>query len=135
MSLRRITYVSRTRQSISEPDIRQIWGAAEVLHRRMDLSGLLAFTGPHFVQVIEGDSHDVETLMDMIRADTRHAELHVFCDETIERRRFDHWRHLLVESLDVVDEIEVAMQECSGGCARAQYLTERILQTWPDTAL
>jgi len=133
MSLRRLTYISRAVARITPVDLRQIWGLAEVLHRRLDLSGLLAFTGPHFVQVIEGAARDVDELMGLISSDQRHSQIRVFCDELVERRRFDRWEATLVDSLDLVDEVEVALRESFGGCARAAYLTGRILQLRSET--
>jgi hypothetical protein len=133
MPLRRITYISRADAGITPVDLRQIYGLAEVLHRRLDLSGVLAFTGPHFLQVIEGEPQGIDELMKQIVADTRHSGLKVFCDAPIERRRFDHWEPLMVDSLDLVDEVEAALVDGHGGCERAAYLTNRLLQLRSET--
>lgn len=129
MLLRRLIYLSRTERGLRDLDIQQMCGTAAVLHRRHDLSGILAFTGVHFLQVIEGPGDAVAHLLDLLLADPRLEGLHVFCDEVVTHRRFDHWTPIFVESLDVIDEVERAFAERTGGCRRALYLTERILQT------
>lgn len=130
MLLRRLTYLSRVHHQFRNLDLQQICGAAAVLHRRHDLSGIFAFTGAHFVQVIEGSPDAVGHLMDLIEADPRHGDIRVLCDEPADRRLFDHWEPILVDSLDVIDEVELALST-GGGCDCARYLTERILRSRP----
>lgn len=81
---------------------------AELLHRRHNLSGVLAFSGHHFFQVIEGTDLDVEDLLNLIRADTRHDLMRILCDETVHCRMFDRWTSCIVDSLDLADRIEQA---------------------------
>jgi len=108
MQLRRVTYASRVLPNVAPTDLRQILGLAEVLHRRHDLTGVLAFTGRHFFQVIEGSVVEVDALLNLIRADVRHDQIHVLSDEVDAVRLFDRWYGVFVDSLDVSDQVAAA---------------------------
>jgi hypothetical protein len=136
MSQRRLTYVSRVAPGVAETDIRLILGAAEVINRRLDLSGVLGYTGAHFVQVIEGPEGNVESLMSLIEADPRHGGIHVLCDEAIARRDFDHWFSAEITSLDVIDQVELLLRTAGGTCRDAAVLRHHLRdQVFPDTRI
>jgi len=126
MPYRRITYISRADADLPATDVRQILGLAEVLHRRHDLSGVLAYTGRHFFQVIEGLDAEVEDLLIQIRADNRHHDLRILSDEAVRQRIHDRWYSLMVDSLDLVDQVEAAHRDKDVGRERARQLTYRI---------
>lgn len=127
MPQRRITYVSRVQRRLSEVDIQELWGVALVANRRLDLSGVLVYTGQHFFQVIEGAPHAVEELMQAIRVDARHADLRVLCDELTPLRRFAQWHSAVVSYPEVVDELRNAHAAPGIGCDEATRLTERLM--------
>lgn len=126
MHLRRITYASRVLPTIATTDLRQILGLAEVLHRRHDLTGVLAYTGRHFFQVIEGAVAEVDTLLGLIRADDRHDQIQVLCDEVVVLRLFDRWYGVFIDSLDVCDQVAAAHVAQAKDCHRARHLTEEV---------
>ncbi|HEY9010141.1 MAG TPA: BLUF domain-containing protein [Devosia sp.] len=126
MQYRRITYISRADADLPATDVRQILGLAEVLHRRHDLSGVLAYTGRHFFQVIEGVDAEVEDLLIQIRADNRHHDMRILCDEVVRQRIHDRWYSLMVDRLDLVDQVEAAHHGEDVGREHAQQLTYRI---------
>lgn len=59
-----------------------------------DLSGILVVTPSHFVQVIEGPEESVRALVDILAADTRHADPVTLDDRPIEQRVFQRWSML-----------------------------------------
>jgi hypothetical protein len=126
MRLRRLTYASRVLPTIAATDLKQILGLAEVLHRRHDLTGVLAFTGRHFFQVIEGTAEEVDSLVHLIRTDVRHDQIHVLCDEDVSRRLFDRWYGVFIDSLDVCDQVAAAHVEQATECHRARHLINEI---------
>lgn len=129
--LRRFIYVSRSDPSLSEVELLEIWGHAEILQRRGDLSGVLAYTGRHFVQVIEGTASEVERLVALIRSDSRHRDMHVLCDHAIDSRRFDHWQRLVIDSLDLVDHVEQALGASQVDEGQTMQLLDRLVQEFP----
>jgi len=126
MHLRRLTYASRVLPTIATTDLRQILGLAEVLHRRHDLTGVLAFTGRHFFQVIEGTVAEVDALLGLIRADARHDQIHVLCDEVVPLRLFDRWYGVFIDSLDICDQVAAAHVGRSVDCQQARRLVEEV---------
>ena len=52
------------------------------------ITGLLIFDGEAFCQWIEGPASSVETLMQRIRADTRHTSVRTLLNEPMAARRF-----------------------------------------------
>jgi hypothetical protein len=131
--LRRLSYISRVADGVTQTEMRAIWGMAEVFHRRMDLTGVLAYTGEHLFQVIEGDPHALDQLFAVIQADPRHGDLRVLCDEAIQTRRFDRWHGTVVDSLDLADQA-AALARSPAGCEQARDFAERLLQhAGPDT--
>jgi hypothetical protein len=136
MSQRRLTYVSRIAPDTADTDIRLLLGLAEIVNRRLDLSGVLGYTGAHFVQVIEGPPGEVDALMALIRADHRHGGIRVLCDEDIQRRDFDHWFSTEIASLDVIDQVEALVSLGGGTCRDAQVLRQHLReQVFPDSRL
>lgn len=126
MSLRRVTCLSRADQGLEEISVLALFGQASVLHRRHDLSGMLAFSGLHFFQVIEGLDEDVSFLLKLVANDQRHGDVSILCDEHVETRRFPAWLTRCVETLDVAHALESALFE-GPSCQRAKALAERIL--------
>jgi len=134
MQLRRIIYVSRALQGLQEVELRQIFGLAEVLHRRGDLSGLLAYTGRHFIQLIEGPAPQVDQLLSMIAADDRHRGMRTLCDETPQSRDFQGWHWMRVDSLDLIDEVDEALRGEDIGAEQAKRLIQRLVAASPPEA-
>jgi hypothetical protein len=96
--LRRILYVSRAAESVTEPALRQIIATAQMKNRRRDLSGVLAVGNGLFAQVLEGSKEDVGETLERIRSDNRHDDVRLVSDCTTSTRIFDRWSMaLLVE--------------------------------------
>ncbi len=127
MTLRRVTYISRVSPAVASVDLRHISGLAEIQHRRRDLSGVLAYTGGHFVQVIEGMPRDVDALLALIRADPRHFDMCVLFDDVVPCRRFDRWYSLHVESPGLIEQVEMTYGREPGGPTRAEDLLRSLI--------
>lgn len=100
--LRRILYISRAAEGITEQVLRQIIATAQLKNRRRDLSGVLAVGKGLFAQVLEGSQSDVAEVLERIRGDSRHSELRLVSDSITGTRFFDRWSmELLVEETAV----------------------------------
>jgi hypothetical protein len=62
MQLHRVFYVSRTRL-VDDFDIQSIVQASRTRNARLDVTGVLAFSGDHFAQLLEGLVPDLQALM------------------------------------------------------------------------
>lgn len=88
-----LLYISYNRMPLDTAD-RQVQAIVDksVIHnKRADITGALIFAGVHFCQFLEGPEDAVISLMDTIRADTRHRDIWVVYQEAASDRRFADW--------------------------------------------
>jgi len=96
--LRRILYVSRVSEGVTDAILRLIIARAQMNNRRSDLSGVLALAPGLFAQVLEGAAEAIEHTLARIRADDRHFDIRVLSDTCTDTRFFDRWSmELLVD--------------------------------------
>lgn len=127
MSLRRVIFVTRAQRSIAKPAVLALFGEATIAHRRHQLNGVLAFTGSHFFQVIEGRAEDIGALLGMVQADRRNRDLRLLCDAPIGTRRFAGWTTVCVGSQQLAQAIACAHGEppC---CTNAAALVDELVR-------
>jgi hypothetical protein len=94
MSLLRLIYVSRVARQVRFADAEQIACDAAESNRARQLTGLLVYSPTHFIQVLEGESADVLTLISRIRLDNRHVELRILDQREVVTREFGDWAML-----------------------------------------
>ncbi|MCH6255462.1 BLUF domain-containing protein [Puniceicoccaceae bacterium K14] len=58
----------------------------------LGITGVLFYHGGYFMQVIEGEKINVETLMSKLERDRRHTEVYRIVDEPIACRSFAKWK-------------------------------------------
>jgi hypothetical protein len=106
MAIVQVFYISRCDHTVSPTDVHRIVGSSQVRNRRRQVTGLLAYSGRHFAQVVEGSADDVDGLLSSISNDPRHQEMKIL--QRLERaeRRFGNWSMHLVDSVARADEIE-----------------------------
>lgn len=131
--IRRLTYACRLCHALADTELRVILGTARVLHRRLDLGGLLAYADRLFFHVIEGDPAPVETLMEIVRKDVPHERIRVVCDEFATAREYERWFALPVASLDLIDAIEAMANGEESNCAEAGRVSRHLLDDQADT--
>ena len=106
MPLVRVFYVSRRAPTVSELHVQVILGAAQIRNRRLDVTGMLARSDGHFVQVLEGRREAVDDIMARISRDARHRDLRILIDEPITRRRFERWAMGMNRRDDLAQELQ-----------------------------
>lgn len=65
-----------------------------------------SFYGRNFCQVLEGEGDTVTELVDVIRADRRHAGFKVLESKPIEKRKFEGRAMKYVEHLDFSEAVQ-----------------------------
>jgi len=104
--LLKIFYASCCAESITPTTVRQIVGQSQMMNRRAGITGVLAYTGRHFAQALEGQAADVVPLMQAIRMDRRHGDVRVLVrEDDSPLRRFDGWSMHLLDSPDLDDSL------------------------------
>ena len=89
--LRRIAWSSALAPSFPTARLNEIIAPARRNNEHLHISGMLVFTGSHFLGIHEGDERDLSRLWLSLEADTRHRELTRIGDELCGERWFPTW--------------------------------------------
>ena len=89
--LRRLAWSSRASVSFSMASLHETAAPWRFNNERHHLSGMLLFTGAHFLAVLEGHEYDLDRLWRRLREDKRHRDLHRIGDVACGKRGFPHW--------------------------------------------
>jgi hypothetical protein len=115
LSLKTLTYTSRARLDLSGRDLAEIHETARHLNALDGVTGLLAFDGVRFLQIIEGSEEAIDNLVERLRRDPRHSAFEIRDERTVERRSFPDWSMELVRVsagyLNARDEIAAVLPE------------------------
>jgi len=111
-ALKRLFYVSRVAPSAAfdDPAMRQLLAQSQMRNRRLDITGMLAYSGRHFAQVLEGEAGAIDALADRISRDPRHDKLKIVFSLSITRRHYGDWAMGYVEGFGASDGIEALLQ-------------------------
>jgi len=104
--MKRITYISRPCQEMSDSDIQAISEFAHARNRDSQITGVLLFFCGLFFQTIEGDDAKIDQLFAKIRKDIRHKDVLCLKMETgnIERM-FPDWSMKYINLDNNVEEL------------------------------
>jgi type II secretory pathway component PulM len=96
-----IVYVSRNRLPDGEARlaIRDIERAAQSRNVIDGITGVLLFSGCHFLQVIEGPREKLEHLMQRLTRDPRHSDIKIVLRDAIDQRRYAGWSMRCAEQI------------------------------------
>lgn len=90
--VRQVCYLSTARSEYRMDVLDDILSASRKNNERADLTGMLAYGGGVFFQVLEGPDHDVQSALGRIEADERHHGIYTLQDEIRPARDFANWR-------------------------------------------
>jgi Sensors of blue-light using FAD len=89
--LRRLAWSSIPSSSFSAARLNEIVGPSRRNNERDHLSGMLLFTGAHFLGILEGEEQDLGNLWLRLRQDERHCDLIRIGDDLCGERWFPAW--------------------------------------------
>jgi hypothetical protein len=90
-SLIQLIYVSQPSVLIGSHELVQIVDSCRRNNEQTGITGMLAFSGTHFLQLLEGDEADVECTFARIEHDRRHCSIVVLGSTPIGGRSFGTW--------------------------------------------
>lgn len=123
-----IFYVSRCGLGLTSTDVRRIVGSSQIHNRRLNITGVLAYSGKHFAQVLEGHAAPLGGLMDRIALDSRHRDVRLLMRREGEAHRlFGEWSLHLLDSPTIGDGLEQLLGDDSHDEARRQALSLNLL--------
>lgn len=92
-----VIYVSKTKHAFTNAELRALADKANSSNSKLDVTGLLLYSGKYFLQILEGDYDTVNTLFTKIKSDSRHNEVIILMGNPATKRLFPEW------SMGVVD--------------------------------
>lgn len=107
--LERLIYLSTATQDIPLADVNRIVARSQVRNRQLDVTGMLLFNRPEFVQVLEGRREALDDVIARIAADPRHRAVRIIDRSAVTTRHFERWSmELLITDVlrDAVDELK-----------------------------
>ena len=96
MQLKTLTYTSRARLDLSAQDLVEIHESARHSNALDGITGLLAFDGTRFLQVVEGSEEAIDDLVERLRGDPRHSAFEIRDERFVDARSFPNWSMELV---------------------------------------
>ena len=104
-SLLSLTYVSSATRLLSVEELVDLVEEIRPRNERLDITGLLLYSGGNIIQTLEGRPFEVETVFADITADERHGKIRVVERRGVDDRAFSSWsmgfRH--VTEREIVD--------------------------------
>lgn len=86
-----LSYISTATRPMTTDDLTDILRVARACNAEKGITGMLLYSNGIFVQVLEGEEHDLNDLLDVIKRDSRHTALHVLERKPIVRREYPDW--------------------------------------------
>jgi len=75
----------------NDPDVDSILEISRRKNSDKGITGLLCYDGIRFLQILEGEEHDIERLYTSIEADGRHREVDILYTGKTRERSFESW--------------------------------------------
>ena len=88
---RQLCYLSTARGDVGDAGLQSIVDEARRANGPHGITGLLAYGGGLFFQILEGPTEAVGQIVTRIQADSRHAGFRILQDMEVDRRDFPGW--------------------------------------------
>ena len=98
-------YASTALESLEFPEIQDLLTVANRKNEEYNLTGMLLYNGTYFLQVLEGDTKDIESLMKNLQKDHRHSKIVVLGEKEIVQRDFKQWNMGCVNGAQELKEV------------------------------
>lgn len=110
----RIIYKSRSVVPLDWDLVRSITQASEASNDNLGVTGVLLASRTHFLQVMEGNFEDVNSVFRRIARDDRHTELSIVSFSVVDARLFGGWGMRGIGAFDFNKSIETELKNKYG---------------------
>jgi len=86
-----LIYLSAGVSWFNEEELTEILAKSNVNNSRENVTGLLLYSEGNFIQLLEGEEHDVKNSFYRISKDQRHKGITIIASGNIEQRNFPEW--------------------------------------------
>ena len=104
--LRRLAWSSLPSPTFSAARMGEIAAPARSSNKCNNVSGVLLYTGVHFVEILEGEERVLDEMWSRLQRDDRHVSLVRIGDEPCNERRFAEWKLAYADDQDVGAQVE-----------------------------
>lgn len=87
----RVMYVSKAPRPLTNGELDDLLAGAQARNRAHGISGLLVYDAGSFLQVLEGPTDRISTLVGNIERDPRHEDVIFLSAGAVEARYFEGW--------------------------------------------
>ncbi len=91
MSCYTLVYTSVANQKMSEEHLKALLKKSRKKNEQLNITGMLLYLDPYFIQVLEGEEAIIIGLYETIRRDKRHQKVSLIYKKPVEERCFDNW--------------------------------------------
>lgn len=91
MSLYCLVYTSIAKQKMSDDDLKDLLTKIRKKNETRQVTGMLLYLDPFFMQVLEGEEAMLNELFNLIKHDSRHHKISLIYKKPIEERYFSNW--------------------------------------------
>jgi len=91
MSLRQIIYTSQASEQFNKRNLLDLLHTSRGYNTIDNITGVLMHRDGYFLQIIEGEQDVIEDLFQRLNNDTRHENIKMILDRSIESRLFSNW--------------------------------------------
>ena len=91
MSLYCLVYTSVSSQKMSDDDLKKILEKSREKNRKSNVTGMLLYLDPYFIQVLEGEEETIDSIFNTINQDSRHQKVSIIYKQPLDKRYFSNW--------------------------------------------
>lgn len=87
----RLLYISSATQKMSDEDLLNLLERCRINNSARNITGMLLYCNDTFIQVLEGEDSELDSLYNCIRKDPRHTGASILERRVIKERQFPDW--------------------------------------------
>ena len=91
MSILTLVYISDATQDFSQAELQSLLKVCRSNNEKIGITGMMVYAGGKFLQILEGEPEVINTLMEKLEKDQRHANIVVMNSDLLAHRHFDQW--------------------------------------------
>ncbi|MFJ6677877.1 BLUF domain-containing protein [Microbacterium sp. NPDC091382] len=86
-----IAYASRATEPFDHARLVKLLAESRANNERDGITGMLVYSDPDFIQILEGPDAAVRALLERIGRDPRHTDVRVLLEEQVSERKYSTW--------------------------------------------
>ncbi|WP_065571788.1 BLUF domain-containing protein [Microbacterium oleivorans] len=86
-----IAYASRATEPFDHARLVELLAESRANNERDGITGMLVYSDPDFIQILEGPDAAVRALLERIGRDPRHTDVRVLLEEQVSERKYSTW--------------------------------------------